>query len=45
GQQSARGIVHLAELFRLADTAGLLTEPERAAARMRKVLAVHGIEA
>ena len=45
GQQSARSIVHLAELFRLADAAGLLAEPERAASRMRKVLAVHGIEA
>jgi hypothetical protein len=44
GQQSARSLVHLAELFRLADAAGLLIEPERAAARMRKVLAVHGIE-
>jgi len=45
GQESARSILHLAELFRLADAAGLLGEPERAAARMRKVLAVHGIEA
>jgi hypothetical protein len=44
GQQSARSLVHLAELFRLADRAGLLADPERAAARMRKVLAVHGIE-
>jgi hypothetical protein len=45
GQQSARSVVHLAELFRLADAAGLLSDPERAAARMRKVLAVHGIDA
>jgi Protein of unknown function (DUF993) len=45
GQQSARSLVHLAELFRLADAAGLLADPERAAARMRKVLAVHGVEA
>jgi hypothetical protein len=45
GQQSARSLLHLAELFRLADAAGLLALPERAAARMRKVLAVHGIEA
>jgi hypothetical protein len=43
GQQSARSIVHLAELFRLADAAGLLADPERAAAGMRKILAVHGI--
>ena len=45
GQESARSILHLSELFRLADAAGLLREPERAATRMRKVLAVHGIEA
>jgi hypothetical protein len=44
GQQSARSIVHLAEIFRLADAAGLLTDPEVAAARMKSVLRVHGIE-
>ena len=44
GQQSARSLVHLAELFRLADRAGVLTDPELAAARMRRVLAVHGVE-
>lgn len=42
GQQSARSLPHLAELFRLADQAGLLADPERSAARMRAVLAVHG---
>ena len=45
GQQSARSAVHLAELFRLADRAGLLSDPEHAAARMRSVMAVHGIAA
>jgi hypothetical protein len=45
GQQSARSAVHLAELFRLADAAGLLREPGLAAARMRSLLAVHGIDA
>ncbi len=45
GQQSARSAAHLAELFRLADRAGLLTDPERAAGRMRSVMAVHGIAA
>jgi Protein of unknown function (DUF993) len=45
GQQSARSILHLAELFRLADAAGLLRDPELAAARMRAVLAGHGIGA
>ena len=31
GQQSARSLVHLSELFRLADAAGLLRDPELAA--------------
>lgn len=43
GQQSARSILHLAELFRLADAAGLLHDPELACARMKQLLAVHGI--
>jgi hypothetical protein len=43
GQQSARSIRHFAELFRLADKAGLLRDPEMAAARMRQLLAVHGV--
>ncbi len=43
GQQSARSILHLAELFRLADRAGLLRDPELACARMRATLAMHGI--
>jgi hypothetical protein len=43
GQQSARSILHLAELFRLADRAGLLRDPEMARRRMSSVLAVHGI--
>jgi hypothetical protein len=43
GQQSARSIVHLAELFRLADAARLLRDPELACARMRQLLALHGI--
>jgi hypothetical protein len=44
GQQSARSLVHLAELFRLADAAGLLRDPGEAVARMRALLALHGIE-
>ena len=44
GQQSARSIVHLAELFRLTDAASLLRDPDVAAARMRALLAVNGIE-
>jgi hypothetical protein len=43
GQQSARSLVHLAELFRLADAAGLLRDADLAAARMRTLLAVHGV--
>ena len=42
GQQSARSILHLAELFRLADAAGLLGDPPLACARMKQLLAVHG---
>jgi hypothetical protein len=45
GQQSARSIVHLAELFRLADRAGLLRDPDLAAARMRQTLALAGVAA
>jgi hypothetical protein len=45
GQESARSTLHLAELFRLADAAGLLRDPEMASARMRSVLALRGIEA
>ena len=43
GQQSARSILHFAELFRLADAAGLLRDPGMAARRMQQLLAVHGI--
>jgi hypothetical protein len=45
GQESTRSTLHLAQLFRLADEAGLLADPERAVARMRAVLATRGIEA
>jgi len=45
GQESARSTVHLAELFRLADKAGLLANPELATRRMKAVLATRGIEA
>jgi len=43
GQESARSILHLAELFRLADKARVLHDPELAATRMSKLLALHGI--
>jgi hypothetical protein len=44
GQQSARSVLHLAELFQLADAAGLLADPDLACARMRTLLALHGID-
>ncbi|MBA3438499.1 MAG: dihydrodipicolinate synthase family protein [Pyrinomonadaceae bacterium] len=43
GLESARSIAHFAELFTLADQAGLLLDPELAAERMRRVLALAGI--
>jgi len=43
GQQSARSLLHLAELFRLADRARVLRDPDLAAARMKPVLAMHGV--
>ena len=44
GQQSARSVPHLAQVFRLADAAGLLRDPELAVSRMRAFLEVNGIE-
>jgi hypothetical protein len=43
GLESARSAVHLAELLVLADRAGLLRDPELAAARMGHVLALAGV--
>ena len=45
GQESTRSTLHLAELFRLADQAGLLANPELATRRMKTVLELRGIEA
>jgi len=45
GQQSARSALHLAQLFRLADAAGLLEDPSLAAARMASWLATQGVDA
>jgi hypothetical protein len=45
GQQSARSLLHLAELFRLADSAGLLRDPDMAAHRMKQVMATQGLAA
>ncbi|HLT27974.1 MAG TPA: dihydrodipicolinate synthase family protein [Zeimonas sp.] len=45
GQQSARSALHLSQLFRLADAAGLLEDPDRATARMSQWLATQGVDA
>lgn len=44
GQQGARSLLHFAQLFRLADAAGLLEQPELAVQRMKTLLALHGID-
>ena len=44
GLESGRSVLHLAELFVLADQAGLLRDPELASARMRHVLALAGVQ-
>jgi hypothetical protein len=43
GQESARSLLHFAELFRLADAAGLLADPGLACRRMKQFLATRGI--
>ena len=45
GQQSTRSLPHLAELFRLADAAGLIEEPDLAVGRMKTLLSLHGVHA
>jgi hypothetical protein len=44
GQQSTRNVLHLADIFRLADKAGLLRDPELACSRMRSLLATQGLQ-
>ena len=43
GLQSSREITHYAQVFRLADQAGLLTKPDLAEQRMASLLALHGL--
>ncbi|MDP5218500.1 dihydrodipicolinate synthase family protein [Ruegeria sp. 2205SS24-7] len=43
GFQSSREIAHYAEVFRLADTAGMLSKPALADQRMRQLLGLYGI--
>jgi hypothetical protein len=42
GAEQARSLPHLVEVFRLADRAGLLSDPDLAVRRMRALLAVNG---
>ncbi len=44
GQQAMRALPYFADIYRLADQAGLLREPEMAAQRMRTLLALHGVD-
>jgi len=44
GQESTRSTLHLAEIIRLANAAGLFPDPELAAARARPVFAARGVE-
>jgi hypothetical protein len=44
GQQTTRSLPHFAELFRLADAAGLIERPDLAVRRMKTLLALHGID-
>ncbi|WP_416915021.1 MAG: dihydrodipicolinate synthase family protein [Roseicyclus sp.] len=43
GFQSSREIAHYAQVYRLADQARLLSDPDLAQSRMRSLLALHGI--
>tara|TARA_R110002020_G_scaffold57090_6_gene157340 strand:- start:801 stop:1946 length:1146 start_codon:yes stop_codon:yes gene_type:complete len=45
GQESTRSTRHLADIVRLANAAGLFTDPESAAARARTVFAARGVAA
>jgi hypothetical protein len=42
--QSARAILHYADVFRLADQAALIADPELARRRMKALLETYGIE-
>ncbi len=43
GMQSARSVRHYAEIFKLADQANVLDQPELAIERMKKLLGVYGL--
>ena len=43
GMESARGVLHYADVFRLADAAGLIENPDLAATRMQALMAGYGV--
>lgn len=43
GMQSARGVTHYADVFRLADQANVLDKPDLAAERMKSLMTVLGV--
>jgi len=45
GAQSMRPLPYFTDLFRLAEAAGLLRDPEDAVSRMKRFLALYGVEA
>ncbi|WP_077968465.1 dihydrodipicolinate synthase family protein [Ensifer adhaerens] len=44
GMQSARGVLHYSDIFRLADRANVLDRPELATERMKSLLSTFGVE-
>ncbi|MDE2398060.1 MAG: dihydrodipicolinate synthase family protein [Burkholderiales bacterium] len=45
GQQAMRSLPYFVDVFKLADAAGLLQDPDRAVQRMKRLLQLHGVEA
>lgn len=44
GHQAMRTLPYFVDIFRMADTAGLLRDPEAAIERMKRFLAIYGVE-
>jgi hypothetical protein len=44
GQQSTRSLTHFVELFKLADQANLIEDPDLAISRMQTLLRIHGLD-
>ena len=45
GHQAMRPLPYFVDIFKLADAAGLLRDPDLAAARMKRFLGLYGVEA